>query len=260
MRMRTLDGIPEVTPGGDLPGLLARLAQEQGVVPGDLLVIAQKIVSKDEGRIVRLEDVEPGPEAIALAEETGKRPATCELILRESRRIVRRRGGTLICETHHGFVCANAAIDLSNTAEGTAVLLPVDPDASARRIQAAVAAAVGGRVGVIITDTHGRAFRRGIVNVAIGVAGMEPIVDHRGGRDREGRVLVATEQAIADEVAAASGLLMPKDGGTPVVIVSDVPTRPDPGGADRLVRAAEHDLFRGESTGSSTLPFTPGRL
>ncbi len=245
MRLRNLEGIPEVRAGADLAGLLARLAAAQGVVPGDVLAVAHKIVSKDEGRVVRLEDVEPRPEAHALAAETGKRPATCELILRESARIVRRRGGTLICETHHGFVCANAAIDLSNTAEGTAVLLPVDPDASARRIQAAVASAVGGRVGVIITDTHGRAFRRGIVNIAIGVAGMEPIVDHRGGTDREGRVLIATEQALADELAAASGVLMPKDGGTPVVVISGVPTVPDPGGAHRLVRDPELDLFRG---------------
>ncbi len=108
-----------------------------------------------------------------------------------------------------------------------------------------MSAAVGGRVGVIITDTHGRAFRRGIVNVAVGVAGMEPIADHRGSTDREGRVLTATEQALADELAAASGVLMPKDGGTPVVVISDVATEPGPGGADRLVRAAEHDLFRG---------------
>lgn len=245
MRLWNLEGIGEVTAGADLAGLLARLCREQGVVPGDVLAIAHKIVSKDEGRVVRLEDVEPRPEAIALSQETGKRPATCELILRESRRIVRRRGGTLICETHHGFVCANAAIDLSNTAEGTAVLLPVDPDASARRIQAAVTDAVGGRVGVIITDTHGRAFRRGIVNIAIGVAGMEPIHDHRGGHDREGRVLIATEQAIADELAAASGVLMPKDGGTPVVVISGVATQPDPGGAHRLVRDPALDLFRG---------------
>lgn len=245
MRLRNLEGIPEVTAGMGLPALLARLAATQGVVPGDVLAIAHKIISKDEGRVVRLADVVPGPQAQRLAAETGKRPQTCELILRESRRIVRRRGGTLICETKHGFVCANAAIDLSNTAQETAVLLPVDPDASARRVQAAVSAAVGGRVGVIITDTHGRAFRRGIVNVAVGVAGMEPILDHRGSQDREGRVLVATEQAVADELAAASGVLMPKAGGTPVVIISGVVTEPGPGGAGRLVRAAEHDLFRG---------------
>lgn len=245
MRLRNLTGIPEVRAGTDIAALVAESARAQGVVPGDVLAIAHKIVSKAEGRVVRLADVVPGPDALRLAEETGKRPETCELILRESRRIVRRRRGTLICETHHGFVCANAAIDLSNTPDGTAVLLPRDPDASARRIQAAVSAAVGGRVGVIITDTHGRAFRRGIVNVAVGVAGMEPIADHRGSTDREGRVLTATEQALADELAAASGVLMPKDGGTPVVVISDVATEPRPGGADRLVRAAEHDLFRG---------------
>lgn len=245
MRAWALTGIPEITAGGDLAGLLAQRAIEQGVVPGDIIAIAHKIVSKDEGRVEVLDQVTPSPAAIALAAETGKRATLCELILRESRRIVRQRKGTLICETHHGFVCANAAIDLSNTAEGTAVLLPVDPDASARRIQARIAQAVGGRVGVVITDTHGRAFRRGIVNIAIGVAGIEPILDHRGEHDREGRILVATEQAFADEIAAASGILMPKGGGSPVVVFSDIPTRPDPGGAHQLVRAPEHDLFRG---------------
>ena len=157
---------------------------------------------------------------------------------------MRRRGGTLICETHHGFVCANAGIDSSNAPEGRVVLLPVDPDASARRLQARLAAEVGGRVGVVVIDTHGRPFRRGLVNVAIGVAGFDPILDHRGERDRSGRILVATDQALADELAAAAGIYLGKASGTPAVIASGVPTAQAPGGAHLLVRDPEHDLFR----------------
>jgi coenzyme F420-0:L-glutamate ligase/coenzyme F420-1:gamma-L-glutamate ligase len=233
-----------VRPGDDLAGMLAGRAAAEGVVPGDVLMVAHKVVSKAEGRIVALAAVRPGPAAVALAAETGKEPALCELILAESRRVVRRRAGTLICETHHGFVCANAGVDSSNAPAGSVVLLPVDPDASARRLQARVAAAVGGRVGLVVTDTHGRAFRRGLVNVAIGVAGFEPVVDHRGGHDREGRILVATDQALADELAAAAGPLMGKAAGTAAVVASGVATIPGPGGAGALLRDPAHDLFR----------------
>ena len=233
-----------MVPGDDLAGMLGDRAAAEGVVPGDVLMVAQKVVSKAEGRILALADVVPGAAAIALAEQTGKDPALCAVILAESRRIVRQRAGTVICETHHGFVCANAGIDASNTPEGAVVLLPRDPDASARRLQARIAAAVGGRVGVVITDTHGRAFRRGLVNVAIGAAGFEAIVDHRGQRDREGRVLVATDQALADELAAAAGLYMGKTSGTPAVVASGIATIAAPGGAHVLVRDPEHDLFR----------------
>ena len=244
LRLWPLSALPEVRPGDDLAAMLAERAAGEGVAPGDVLVVAHKVVSKAEGRIVALAGVRPGPAAAALAAETGKEAALCELILSESRRVVRRRGATVICETHHGFVCANAGVDSSNAPAGAVVLLPVDPDASARRLQARIAAAVGGRVGLVVTDTHGRAFRRGLVNVAIGVAGFEPVVDHRGGRDREGRVLVATDQAIADELAAAAGLHMGKAAGTPAVVASGVDTLPGPGGAGALVRDPAHDLFR----------------
>jgi len=244
MRLWPLSALPEVAPGDDLAGMLATRAAGEGMVPGDVLMVAHKVVSKAEGRIAALAEVTPGARALDLAALTGKDPALCELILAESRRIVRRRNGTLICETHHGFVCANAAIDSSNAAPGTVIMLPRDPDASARRLQARVSAAVGGRVGVIITDTHGRAFRRGLVNVAIGVAGFVPVIDHRGGADRNGRTLVATDQALADELAAASGLYMGKDSGTPAVIASGIATRPAPGAAAELVRDPAHDLFR----------------
>jgi coenzyme F420-0:L-glutamate ligase/coenzyme F420-1:gamma-L-glutamate ligase len=227
-----------------LPSLIAAAAGGQGVRPGDVVAVAQKVVSKDEGRVIVIGDVVPGPRAQALAGLTGKDAWLCELILRESARIVRRRGATLICETHHGFICANAGIDTSNTAHGTAVLLPVDSDRSAHRIQSAVSEAVGGRVGVIVTDTHGRAFRRGLVNVCLGVAGFEAVNDCRGGVDREGRVLVATELAFGDELAAAAGIAMGKADGTPVVVISGVDTSPAPGAVTGLLRRPEHDLFR----------------
>ena len=245
MRLTALEGLPEIAPGTDLPALLAEQAAAQGATAGDVMVVAHKVVSKAEGRVALLEDVVPGTAAQDLAIDTGKDPRLCELILRESRRIVRRRGGTLICETHHGFICANAGIDASNVADGAVVLLPVDPDRSARRLQAQLATRAGGRVGVVVADTHGRAFRRGIVNVAIGVAGFRAVVDHRGRRDREGRVLVATEQGLADELAAAAGILMDKAGGLPAILVSGVETEWAPGTVRELIRDPAHDLFRG---------------
>jgi coenzyme F420-0:L-glutamate ligase/coenzyme F420-1:gamma-L-glutamate ligase len=230
----------------DLAAMVAECARDAGVVPGDVLVVAHKIVSKAEGRMVRLAEIVPGPAAQALATETGKDPRLCEVIVRESRQILRRRGATVICETHHGFICANAGIDASNVPEGQLVLLPRDPDRSARHLQARLAAAAGGRVGVVIADTHGRAFRRGIVNVAIGVAGFRAVVDHRGRSDRDGRVLVATEQGLADEFAAAAGMLMDKAGGIPAVLVRGVATEWAPGSAAEILRDPAHDLFRDE--------------
>lgn len=248
IELRAWEGIPEIAPGTRLDLLLAEGARVADVRPGDILCIAHKIVSKAEGRMVALADVTPGEEALDLAATTAKDPRLVELILRESRAIVRRRNSLLVCETHHGFVCANAGIDASNVPPGMVVLLPVDPDRSARHIQHAVSQAVGGRIGVVITDTHGRAFRTAIVNIAIGLAGFDAVVDHRGGRDREGRVLVATQQALGDELAAASGMLMDKGGGYPVVIVRGVRTSPAPGTAADLVRDQAHDLFRGSTT------------
>ncbi len=227
--------------------MITARARDAGVVPGDVLVVAHKVVSKAEGRLVRLTEVTPGVMAQALAAETGKDPRLCEVILRESRQILRRRGSTLICETHHGFICANAGVDASNVPDGQLVLLPSDPDRSARHVQVRLAAAAGGRVGVVIADTHGRAFRRGIVNVAIGVAGFRAVVDHRGRSDREGRVLVATEQGLADELAAAAGILMDKGGGLPAVLVHGVETEWAPGSAAELLRDPAHDLFRDQA-------------
>jgi coenzyme F420-0:L-glutamate ligase/coenzyme F420-1:gamma-L-glutamate ligase len=244
VRIVVLGGLPEVKPHDDIARMLANVALDAGLEPGDVLAVAHKVVSKAEGRIVRLADVVPGARARELAEQTGKDPALCEVILGESRKVVRRRRSLLVCETHHGFICANAGVDASNTAEGTVVLLPVDPDASARRIQHALSQAAGGRVGVVITDTHGRAFRRGLVNVAVGVAGFEPVLDHRGGRDREGRMLVATDQALGDEIAAAAGMLIGKSSGRPAALVRGLRTAPSPGSLHDLVRREDQDVFR----------------
>lgn len=246
LSFRPVPGLPEVSLGDDVGALLASEAVVHGLAPGDAVIVAQKIVSKAEGRVVELTRVNPGPAAMDLAARTGKRAELCELILSESRRIVRQRGSTVICETRQGFVCANAGIDSSNAPAGTVILLPEDADRSARGIQTTLSAAVGGRVGVVVIDTHGRAFRRGLVNVAIGVAGFAAMVDHRGSRDRDGRVLSASEQALADELAAAAGILMGKDSGVPAVIASGVPLLPAPGTVQDLLRDPAYDLFRDE--------------
>jgi coenzyme F420-0:L-glutamate ligase/coenzyme F420-1:gamma-L-glutamate ligase len=246
MRLEALIGLPEIVAGMDLPGMLAERAAAHAIAVGDVLVIAHKIVSKAEGRTVRLADITPGAAAATLAEQTGKDPRLCEAILGESRRVLRRRRGTLICETHHGFICANAGVDASNVPDGHLVLLPSEPDRTARHIQARLTRVAAGRVGVVIADTHGRAFRRGIVNVAIGVAGFRGVVDHRGRRDREGRALVATEQALADELAAAAGILMDKAGGFPAILVREVATEWAPGSGADLLRDPAQDLFRGD--------------
>jgi coenzyme F420-0:L-glutamate ligase/coenzyme F420-1:gamma-L-glutamate ligase len=221
------DGAPEVAAGDDVAAILVALLPADGpdaIQDGDIVMVTSKVVAKAEGR------VRPGPREDAVAEETV--------------RVVARRGQTTIARTRHGLTMAAAGVDGSNVAPGHVVLLPVDPDASARRIQARLAGALGGRVGVVVTDTHGRAFRRGLVNVAIGVAGFVGLVDLRGGVDRGGRLLVASDQALADELAAAAGMLMAKAGGTPAVAVSGVSTRPSPGGAGALVRDPAADLFR----------------
>lgn len=246
VRIIVLGALPEVAPGDDIAAMLTCVAGDAGVVPGDIVAVAHKVVSKAEGRVRHLADVTPGAEARRLSDATGKDPALCEVILGESCRVIRRRRSLVVCETHHGFICANAGVDSSNTADGTVVLLPVDPDASARRIQHALSAAAGGRVGVVITDTHGRAFRRGLVNVAVGVAGFDPVLDHRGGRDREGRVLVATDQALGDEVSAAAGMLMGKSSGRPAVLLRGLTTAPAPGSLHDLVRPEDQDVFRAQ--------------
>jgi coenzyme F420-0:L-glutamate ligase/coenzyme F420-1:gamma-L-glutamate ligase len=209
-----------------------------------VLVVCQKIVSKAEGRVVALDGVEPSAEAKRLAKEGAKDPRQVELVLRESARIVRRGHGVLICETHHGFVCANAGVDLSNApGPDTAVLLPRDPDASARRLREALCAAGAGPLAVVVSDTFGRPWREGLVDVALGSAGIAPIDDQRGSLDLAGRALAVTAMATCDQLAAAAGLLMTKGAGVPAVWVEGVPLEGDGAVRDTL-RDPATDLFR----------------
>jgi coenzyme F420-0:L-glutamate ligase/coenzyme F420-1:gamma-L-glutamate ligase len=232
-----LTGIGEVSPGADLGHVIAAVlapAAPQGpqLLGGDVLVVTQKVVSKAEGRLVELDHADPAAKAA--------------LVERESVRVLRRRGELIVSETRHGFVCANAGVDLSNVADGTAALLPDDPDLSARRIRASLGHALGVDVGVIVSDTFGRAWRRGVTDVAIGCAGVAAIVDLKGTRDAGGRELMATEVCVADEIAGAAELVMGKDRGIPVAIVRGVPAlwmRPATVRAE-IVRPPDEDLFR----------------
>ncbi len=243
LRVVPLRGIPELEEGDDLALHLAESAgRVGGFETGDVLVVAQKAVSKVEGRIVHLDDVEPSAEARELA--AGEDARRIEVILRESRRVVRSRPPLLIVETRHGFVCASAGVDLSNAkGEGTVVLLPVDPDASARRLRERLAALAGVEIGVVVSDSFGRPFRQGTTDVALGIAGLEPLSDLRGTRDSMGYELHTTQIAVADEIAGAAELVMGKTTGVPAAIVRGVTTRGDGSGAD-LLMPAERDLFR----------------
>ena len=245
LRLVPLTGVPAVAEGDDLAALLEQAAKRAGVaLVGGHLVVCQKVVSKAEGRVVALSQVEPSAEARRIAEEDDKDPRQVELVLSESVRVVRRGHGALICETRHGFVCANAGVDLSNApAQDVAVLLPLDPDASAAQLREALVARGAGPLGVIVSDTFGRPWREGLVDVAIGCAGLAPIADWRGSPDLAGRELQVTAMATADQLAAAAGLLMPKESGVPAVWFEGLP----PQGEGRLrdtIRAQETDLFR----------------
>ncbi len=245
-----LRGIPALRPGDDLPALLAAALEESryGLRADDIVVVCQKVVSKAEGRIVSLADVEPSPLALEWARGTDKDPRLVELILRESRRIVRMVGGNLIVETKGGFVCANAGIDQSNAvSDGSVTLLPLDCDRSAAQIALGLAKILGITPGVVVTDTFGRPWREGQLEFALGVFGFEPVIDLRGSRDLAGRELGVTQIAIADEIAAAAGLLMGKSAAVPAVIVRGTGIALDPtrtGGGQLLLRASENDLFR----------------
>ena len=244
--MHPLEGLPAVQPGDDLAALIRDAAsQAQLSLEGGALVVCQKIVSKAEGRVVALAKVEPGEEARRIAAEDDKDPRHVEVVLRETRRIVRHAHGVMICETHHGFVCANAGVDLSNaTGPETAVLLPLDPDASARRLREALLDRRGaGLLAVVVSDTFGRPWREGLVDVALGCAGMEPIDDLRGGSDLVGRELEVTATATADQLAAAAGLLMPKASGVPAVWIEGLTLEGD-GTVRETLRDPATDLFR----------------
>jgi coenzyme F420-0:L-glutamate ligase / coenzyme F420-1:gamma-L-glutamate ligase len=241
-----IPGLPEVREGDDVAALITDAARGgPGIEDGDIIVVTQKIVSKAEGRVVPLADVEPSPEAERLALETEKDPRLVELILRESNRIVRQSGPILITETKHGFVCANAGIDASNVGpEGLVSLLPEDPDRSASAIRNAIGERVGAEVAVIITDTFGRPWREGHTNVAIGLAGMLPFVDYVGQRDPDGYELRVSTLAVADELAAAAELVHGKLDRVPVAIIRGYAYARGEGSAKELVRDAEKDLFR----------------
>jgi len=241
-----LTGLPEVVPGDDLARLLAEAAQRQRLAlkQGDVFVVAQKIVSKAEGRIVRLDSVKPSEKAEDWAAKYQKDPRVIEVVLRETSSIVRMERGVIISRTRHGFVCANAGVDVSNIPDGTALLLPEDPDRSACILQEQLARAFGVHVAVIISDTFGRPWREGLVNVALGVAGMAPLVDYRGQREAHGKMLQATVIALADELAAASGLVMGKLNRAPAAVLQGLATSPGRGSGRDLIRLPEKDLFQ----------------
>jgi coenzyme F420-0:L-glutamate ligase / coenzyme F420-1:gamma-L-glutamate ligase len=251
VRLEALAGIKLVEPGDDLGAIAVAAFATNGLMPGDgdVLVMAQKIVSKAEGRYVDISTVRPSAEAEALAAQVDKDPRFVEVVLSESRRVVRHRPGLLIVEHRLGFVMANAGIDHSNVAIDDAgervLLLPLDPDGSARALREALIAAYGARPAVIISDSFGRPWRKGTVGVAIGAAGLPALVDLRGHPDLFGRRLQVTETGFADEIAAAAGLLMGQaDEGAPMVLVRGLSwSAPEVPAAD-LVRSAEHDLFR----------------
>jgi coenzyme F420-0:L-glutamate ligase/coenzyme F420-1:gamma-L-glutamate ligase len=246
LRIIGVTGIPEIAAGDDLPSLIAAAVRgaDVEIADGDIFVVAQKIVSKAEGRIVRLDSIEPSNIAREWAAAHDKDPRVVEIVLRESKRVVRMERGIIICETHHGFVCANAGVDASNVASDIVTLLPLDSDESARRIQSALEASFDLRVAVIISDTFGRPWREGIANVAIGVAGIAPLIDYRGHLDSHGRPLRVTIIAVADELASAAELVMQKSAGVPVVIIRGFDYERREASSRELVRPPENDLFR----------------
>lgn len=248
VRVLPLRGVAEVRPGDDLAGLLlaaAALAPVHALCDGDVLVVTHKVVAKAEGCTVDLRTVEPSAFARAFAERWDKDARQVEVVLRESVRIARMDHGVMICETRHGFICANAGVDRSNAgAPDTVVTLPADPDASARALRDAVRQRTGARIAVVISDTFGRAWREGLTNVAIGCAGLQPLRDERGQTDAQGYLLQASVLAVADELASAGELAMGKLAGVPAAVIRGYPNEPGEGSARELLRAPDKDMFR----------------
>jgi coenzyme F420-0:L-glutamate ligase/coenzyme F420-1:gamma-L-glutamate ligase len=240
-------GLPEVHPRDDLAGLIHACAPPD-LDSGDVLVVAHKVVSKAEGRVRRLDAVEPGPRALKLARDQGKDPRAVQVVLDETAELLRAERGVMICVTHHGFVCANAGVDASNTGSpDELVLLPADPDASARALRARLGELCGVRPAVIVSDSFGRAWRMGQTDVAIGAAGIRPVEDWTGRRDSVGRELRATAIAVADSIAAAADLARAKDSREPAVLVRGMErlvVSEDGPGAAALRRERDMDLFR----------------
>ena len=269
LRCSPLTGLPEITEGDALIPLVIEAMARAGLEPedGDCLAICQKVVSKSEGRVARLDELKPSRIARAWALANGRDPREIQAVVAEARRMVRTGESVLITETHHGFVCANSGVDLSNAPPDSLCLLPEDPDASAARLRAEIRAATGRRIAVLITDTWGRPFRLGAVDVAIGMAGLPALLDHRGASDAAGRELTASALALPDAVAAAAGLVMGKVRRIPAVVVRGLPEAvsgtegetteegesngdggndrgDDRAGAAALLRDAGEDLFR----------------
>jgi coenzyme F420-0:L-glutamate ligase/coenzyme F420-1:gamma-L-glutamate ligase len=251
LSVAAIEGLGEIAPGDDLPALIAgALAASPAVLPlhdDDVLVVTQKIVSKAEGAIVDLTAIEPGAEAIEFAARWDRDPRQVEVVLREARRIVRMANGVIITETPHGFVCANGGIDASNVGPGSGdvvTLLPADPDASAAAIRAVIRERLGHDLPVIVSDSFGRPWRYGIVDVAIGVAGLLPLDDLRGQPDADGRIMRSTVRAVADELASAAELALGKTAGRPLALVRGATFLRGEGRiADTLI-PSEYDLFR----------------
>ena len=248
VRVIGVEGMPELGPGDDLAGLMMDAAASQGtpIEEGDILVVTQKVVSKVEGKVMSFEDVEASPLAITITEGHRRDPRHTEMILREARRIVRMDRGVIIAETKHGFYCANAGIDASNIpGDNTIALLPDDSDASAQGIRVAVQTHLGVNVAVVVSDTFGRPWRNGAANVAIGVAGLDPLLDYVGALDAFGNVLHTTQIAVADELTAAAELVTGKALGIPVTIIRGYPFEAvEEASIQRLLRSGERDLFR----------------
>lgn len=239
--------IPLVKHGDSIADQITTAAKEEGlqIQDRDVIVVAQKIVSKAEGNIADLKSITPSPLAKTISKMSGKDPRQIEAVLKETESILRIKQAHLIVETHHGFVCANAGVDKSNMEnDDTVALLPVDPDKSAREIRNRIMELTGANVGVIISDTFGRAWRVGQVNVAIGVDGLQAVADYRGSKDMFGYVLNVTQMAIADELASAAELVMKKSDGVPVAIVRGFDYPKGSGSAKDLIRPREEDLFR----------------
>jgi coenzyme F420-0:L-glutamate ligase/coenzyme F420-1:gamma-L-glutamate ligase len=242
-----LEGMGEIRPGDSLGGLICDACFRQSIhlQDEDVLVVAQKVVSKTEDRVVRLNEMKPSARALELARQLDKEPALVEAILRESRGIVKVGGRTLIVETHHGFICANAGVDQSNVGQRKVTLLPKDPDNSARQIRSEIQRRTGKTPGVIISDSFGRPWRLGTVDVAIGIAGLAGIKDERGMIDSYGYQLKAAVAAVADEIAGAAELVMGKTDGVPVVVVRGCEMeKKEDGSAKELLRPEAEDLFR----------------
>ena len=242
-----IPGIPQIQPGDDLPSLLLDAIDRAkvGLKSDDILVVCQKVVSKAEGAVIDLKTIDPSPFAQHIAALWDKDPRVVEVVLRQSSRIIRMKNGVVITETKQGWVCANSGVDESNSlGDDIIIVLPQDPDASARNMRVAIQERRGILIGVIITDTFGRPWRDGLVEFALGVSGFEPLLDLRGTSDLQGKELHHTVVAVADELAAAAGLVMEKGAAVPAVIIRGYRFMPAEGSGKKLIRPADADLFR----------------